>query len=232
MRILVLRPAAEGARTAERIRSLGGEPVLAPLVEIAPTGVRAPAWGYDGLIATSAHAFEFLGEDFEALRDLPLFVVGARTESAARKRGFSSIAAVAPDADALAERLLRSMEAGQRALYLAGTPRRPELEQLMGDAGVSVDAPVVYEARAAISLPEAAARGLREGALEAALHYSARSAALFVALAQSAGLLAQASRLVHAALSANAAEPLRAIASDLRIAKRPEEASLIELLRL
>lgn len=225
MRILLLRPEDDARASADRLRALGHDVLIAPLIEIVAAPAAPPARDYDALIATSAHAF-LSTAPFEALRERPLFVVGARTAARARAAGFARIAEIAPDADRLARSLREETHASY--LYLAGRDRRPELEQALRDAGRAIDPLVVYEARALPDLPTDAAGALREGAIDAVLHFSPRSAALFVKRAGKAGLREAALRPAQIAISPRAAEPLKA--RDVRVAATPDLDGMIACL--
>lgn len=237
MRVLVVRPSPAAARTAERLAALGHAALAAPLLAYEPTKNPCPAGSFDILLATSAQAFAALdaqGEAPEQLRALALYAVGARTHEAARRAGFRACVCVAPDADALAREIARLHPrggAGAHALYLAGVDRKPHLEAALRAMGFTVSAWEVYAAKAAAALPAPAQEALAAGALDAALHYSRRSAEIFCALAQAAGLAPAAARLRHIAISPDAAAGLAALApADLRVAGAPEEAAMLDLL--
>lgn len=99
MLILLTRALEESKRTAASLAREGHEAVLSPVLEMVPTGGIWPAGVIDGVIATSARAFELLSapEDWplpEARRLLPLFLVGERTQEAARERSFEGPALI------------------------------------------------------------------------------------------------------------------------------------------
>jgi uroporphyrinogen-III synthase len=62
------------------------------------------------------------------------------------------------------------------------------------------------------------------------LHYSRRSAELFIALAQRAELWSQATKLAHFAFSPDVAEPLAAAGARTKVATHPDEDHLLALL--
>ncbi len=68
---------------------------------------------------------------------------------------------------------------------------------------------------------------LAKGEIAAALHYSKRSAEIFVKLAREAGLTDALVEIDHLALSREAASPL----PRAKIAERPDEEHLLRLLR-
>ena len=107
MLILLTRALEESKRTAASLAREGHEAVLSPVLDMVPTGGIWPAGVIDGVIATSARAFELLSAPAdwplpEARRLLPLFLVGERTQEAARERSFEGPALIAPDAKTLA----------------------------------------------------------------------------------------------------------------------------------
>ncbi len=96
--------------------------------------------------------------------------------------------------------------------------------------GQSVTTVVVYRAIKADKFPPAAAAALAAGQIEGVLHFSRRSAEAYIDCARAGGILAQALAVTHFCLSAPIAEPLTAEgAKRIRIAARPEEGALIEL---
>jgi uroporphyrinogen-III synthase len=89
----------------------------------------------------------------------------------------------------------------------------------------------VYRAAAAERLPPEAEQALAMGELDGVLHYSRRSAETFMRCAAAASLRARALALLHFCLSAQVAEPILAAgAAHVRIASRPEEGVLLELI--
>jgi uroporphyrinogen-III synthase len=76
----------------------------------------------------------------------------------------------------------------------------------------------------------AAADAIRSGAVEAALHFSPRSAATFVALAEKANITDAMRGIRHLCLSPAVAAPLKGAGARTEVAQRPEEEALIALL--
>ncbi len=229
MRVLVLRPDDAGKRTAARLAARGHEAISSPVMEAMGTNARPPAGAFEAVIATSAQAFGFIDADALApfLR-LPLMCVGARTAQGAREAGFGDIASEAPDAASLATRIVRQKNA-RSLLYLAGHDRKPDLEKALAAANISLTPWVVYEARALSALREDAILNLRAGRLDAVLHFSRRSAAIFCDRVAQAALEDQARALLHIAISADAAKGLQQLApAHVRIAAAPDEAHMLD----
>src|SRR5437763_12493241 len=96
MRLLVTRPEPAGARTAARLRALGHDVLLMPVLRI--EFIANPELGsgsFGALILTSAKAVEALAQfqRLGELRTLPAYTVGRRTAEAARAVGFAPISA-------------------------------------------------------------------------------------------------------------------------------------------
>lgn len=230
MRVLVTRAGEDAARTAARLRDSGHEAILSPVLRVAATGAALPTQVFDALLATSAHAFEGVDRPPHAWEGAALLVVGARTAERARSRGFGAAEAVAPDVSALLAAMDERFPPPIRFLYLAGRDRKPELEAGLHARGHEVVTVETYAAHTADALTAEARAGLEVGAIEAALHYSRRSADLLCDLVAKAGLEAGAARAVHLAISADAAAPLQARGWPARVAARPDEEALLDLL--
>jgi uroporphyrinogen-III synthase len=236
LRILVTRPDDEAQRTAAALRALGHEPVIASVLHIvARPDADLGAGPWDGVLMTSGNAARAIVRHprGEELKGLPLFAVGPQTAAAARAGGFSDVTASEGDSTALMRLVCdRRKNPASRLLYLAGNDVARDLAGELRACGLSVTAVVVYHAIAATSLPEQVGPALRNGTIDGAIHYSRRSAAIFVDCATADGLLPQIRNLRHFCLSARSSEPLREIgAPDIRVAAKPASSALMDLLR-
>lgn len=195
-----------------------------------PTGAPLPDAPFDALIATSAHAFLDLRGMSPRLRTLPVHVAGARTAVAARRAGFEQPGLVGRDGRDLATRLLAQTRATARFLYLAGLDRRPDVETMLAGSGHEVTPCITYEARSAQTFPPAVLAALRRDAIDAVLHFSPRSAALYLAIAERAGLLEQALRPLQIAISQATADSLGTRPQLIVIAPAPDLDGMIACL--
>jgi len=83
---------------------------------------------------------------------------------------------------------------------------------------------VCYHADAVDALPPGAARALADGRIDCALHYSPRSAGVFMALAEQAGVREAVGAIAHVAISDDAAAVLRhAGVGRIVTARHPDE---------
>lgn len=230
MRLLITRPEDGGEHTAAELRTRGHDVLLAPLLRIEPVAgadLGAPPWG--AILLTSANAARAIAAHprIDELVSLPALAVGRRTADAARAAGFTGVQSADGDAQDLS-RIAAARFAAIRAplLYLAGEERSHDFSGELG--GLTLRTIVVYRAVKLLTLPASVQQALNESRLEGVLHFSLRSAEAYVACAQAAGLLDKALALFHFCLSKRVAGAL-AGAAKVRIAERPDEAALLDL---
>ena len=207
MRVLVTRPEPAASRTAARLRALGHEAIVAPLLL-----VRAVAWGLPDTLPTavaltSASAAALAGAQLARLTHLPVFAVGEATADAARAAGFTDIRAARGDASAVFALAARAGFVSM--LHLAGADRSPAVVPL----GLRVAVRTVYVADLADSLPADCG--------DLALLYSTRTADAFAALFEG-----ERAELDVAALSHGVALALGAGWRSVAVAREPHEDAL------
>lgn len=230
MRVLVTRPEADALRTAKRLKALGHEAVVDPLLKIEAMKFEPITGRYDGVVITSTNAIRAAGETtIAALRALPLYAVGTQSAEMGRAAGFQDIKTGGGDAIALTAMLKKSLPAGARLLYLAGAARAQDLTALVKDAGIEIELRVVYRAVPANKLGEDTIVFLR-GGIGAVLHYSRRSAKNFISLLEKEKLLPEASTLCHLCISDTAAAPFHSAGFRVEVAHEPNEDALFALL--
>jgi uroporphyrinogen-III synthase len=228
MRVAITRPQADGERSASALRALGHDVLLVPLmrVEAIETDL-AGTWS--AIAITSANAPGAIAANRTILQ-LPLYAVGDRSAAAARAAGFTTVISADGDVHALVRLIAGKHKAAAALLYLAGEDRAADLVAELARQGIEAELRIVYRTVTA-PFPPALAAALRAGALDAVLHYSARSTENFIAGAPAAAVAGEAMAIRHLCLSAQVAAPLReAGAPNVAVAKRPDEAALIELL--
>lgn len=234
MRLLVTRPRPEAERTAAILRAQGHTVVIAPLLRIETvTDAEISAGPWAAIMVTSANAGPAIAahRHFPMLRALPVFAVGRRSAEAMRKAGFAEVTSADGDVGDLARLVAELMPRGASLLYFAGAERAGDLAGDLAARGFAADTVVVYRAVAATNFAPDAVEAITHG-IDGVLHYSPRSAALYVAAARTGHLVAAAVvKPAQFCLSANVAAPLaHAGATDIRIAPQPTEAALIALI--
>src|SRR5262249_31826005 len=150
----------------------------------------------------------------------------------AHAAGFATVHCADGDAHDLIPMVAKKQaETGATLLYLAGEDRSIDLAAELDRRGWTVRTAVVYRAAAAERLPPEAEQAITAAKLDGVLHYSRRSAAVFLQCVDAADLRPSALALTHFCLSAQVAAPLtEAGAAHVRIAARPDEGALLELL--
>ncbi len=231
MRVLITRPREDARALAEALAGRGVEAIVEPLLEIAP--LPADDLDLDGaqaILLTSANGARALAAATPR-RDLAVLAVGQATAAAARTAGFRDAAAAGGDVAALAALAgERCDPAAGPLIHVSGSVVAGDLGGRLAARGFTVRRVALYEARPAAALSRAAATALSQGALDAVLLFSPRTAKAFVTLAQQAGLAAALGRVRALCLSAAVAEAARAVEwRDVCVADRPDQAALLAL---
>ncbi len=237
MRLLLTRPEPDAARTAATLRARGHDVILSPLTTIEPLVGREFGDGpWSGSLVTSANAVRALAAHPRAdeLRSIPIFAVGKHTADAARDAGFADIVSADGNVDDLTELVAaRFGGAGARFIYLAGENRAGDLAGALAARGLVVTTVTIYRAAAATRFLQPVQDALVKGQVDGVLHFSRRSAVIYLQCAKAGGLLAPALAPRHYCLSNNVSEPLiTAGAALVAVAERPDEVALIALVGL
>jgi uroporphyrinogen-III synthase len=226
MRVVVTRPQADGERTAAALEALGHEVLVAPLMRIEPVAANLSGT-WSAIVITSANALQATPA---ADKTLPIFAVGDRSANAARQAGFAEVSSANGDIKDLARLVAASaVRATGPLLYLAGEDRAGDLVAQLAAHSIDAEMKVVYRT-VAQPFPPVLVAALESGDVDAVLHFSRRSAELFVEGVRASGVTGPAEDVRHLCLSSQVAEPL-AGATRIAVAARPEEAALIALLR-
>lgn len=236
MTILVTRPQPDNEATGASLRARGFDVLLAPMLRFEPVPLLEDEDAdYAAIIVTSANALRAIEPQLSGHRwlKLPLFTVGDRTAAAARRAGFSKIISAAGDSQDLRELILAKARGKKREfgrgplLYLAGADLSRDLAGELGEHGLTVVTRTTYRMVASSDLPPEALEAIAANQVQAVLHYSARSARVFVDAVRAAGVEISALAVPQCCISANVATVLReAGASRVALASSPDENSL------
>ncbi|ANF55468.1 hypothetical protein DA69_12415 [Brevundimonas naejangsanensis] len=219
-RVWVTRAEPGAARTADRLTALGFEPVVVPLLTLAPLPGALNAAPEPEAVAvlalTSPNGVEAFAPLIPRFRDHPVFAVGDATAEAARAAGFADVRSAAGDIHALARLIAAEAPPGP---LLAPGAREP--------AG---DLPALLPDRRVQRLPVYAAfetHAPAPGAFDAVMLHSPRAAR---ALATDLPRAASSGRLA-VCISDAAAAPLRPFDfTQIRVAAAPDEPSMLSAL--
>lgn len=232
MQILVTRPEPAAGQTARRLAALGHGAIVDPMLRIVPTGIPLPEGRFDAVAFTSINGVQALAAHpaGRSLLDLPAFAVGTRTAKEARTAGFARVTDCAGDAHAVAAALAAALPSGARVLHVAGEERAADLAELMASPGIGVVLAEIYAAVPADALSQEARAAIADGTVDAALHFSHRTARTFLGCVTAAGLKDRLSGMRQLCLSRQVGDPFTDAGLAVEIAAAPNEDALFALL--
>jgi len=222
LRVAVARALPEAEGTAARLRDMGLEPVLAPLLRIEFRPFDADIAGVQALLFTSANgvcAFAAAG----GARNLRALCVGDAAAAAAREAGFNDVHSADGDVHALAAMAKAMLDPmGGKLVHISGAHVAGDLTGMLHDAGFEAERRMAYEAVAATELPAAL-----DQPVDVVLFHSARAAETFVRL----DTARKSETLTAACISAAVAQAAnRTRWKNVIIAKAPREDALLAAL--
>ena len=228
--MLVTRPEPDAEATLLRLQALGIEAVAAPLMVRQTLATALPAAsGFAAMAVTSPNALRALAErDAVAqYQHLPIYAVGRKTADDALALGFAQAIDTGGTFGDVVNALAHAGLTGP-VFYPAGTHLSGDLGRSLVPFGVSVETVRVYDMVAAPA--ENLRTVLGQGLPDAVLHYSRRSAELFVAALDGQLDRAERSAMEMLCISEKVAEPLIA-AHFVRIslADRPDDDAMMTL---
>lgn len=226
MRLILTRPEEDSRGLAGKLRALGHDTVICPLLDIvANPNITIPVKPWAALVITSANGVRCLPQG--ALKaDLLVITVGEQSAQAARQRGFQKVEAHGGDVEKLAAWIMGKVDphAGP-LLYATGKEISGDLAALLNKAEFEVERVETYQAVAqplVLSSDEISA-------CDGILLYSPRSAKLWLDEILGGGKAGVAEKLHHYCLSPAVAKILP---QDWHksVALEPTERALLQLL--
>lgn len=233
MRVLVTRPEPDATETTEKLRALGHDPVVAPLLKIvfAPPPDDLPEPG--AIILTSRNGARALSHWPQAARwlDLPVFVTGHATAEAARRIGFRDVRSAGGAAADLADLIkLKIGNAVRSILFPAARDRSDAFLNDLRAAGYVTCTVEAYYAEMETAIDPAVVDAIRTGSIDGILFYSRRTAVAFRTLAEREGFAKDLKGVAFFVLSERVAAPLRDLTATIYLAEHPDEGRLLALL--
>jgi uroporphyrinogen-III synthase len=221
----VTRPEPDADETAARLAAAGHEVLVQPMLRIVlapqPDDLPVPA----AIIATSRNGIRAMlaWPAAPGWRTQPIFVTGEGTAQMAREAGFGDIRVGGSDAVALADRISAELAPGAGpVLYAAGRDGTEGLAGNLRAGGYDLRLMHAYRAAPVAALDPDIAAVLGARRIDGVLLFSRRTAAAFVTAVEAAGLRAALTGTVCYAISERAAEPVRGVARDIRVAAHPD----------
>ena len=232
MRLLITRPEADARAFADKLAERDVECVIAPVMTVVfDENLAIGLDGVQAVLLTSANGARALARSTER-RDLSVLAVGPATAAEARELGFASVATAGGDVDKLADLAIERLRpAAGPLLHVAGSVTAGDLAGRLESADFTVERAVAYRAQALASLPSAAHDALTHDAVQGAVFFSPRTAAVFVKLARAAGVEGRLQGLRAFCLSQAVAEASQSATwREVLVAAQPDGGALIDLI--
>jgi uroporphyrinogen-III synthase len=226
MRILITRPLEDGREIAARLAETGHQALLAPLLTPRfEDGPEPELKDVQAVLATSANGVRAFARR-TARRDFSIFAVGPQTAEEARRSGFAEVKNADGDAKALAEAATVWASRKGVLLHVCGEDAPGTLAENLTLRGFKVRRSELYRIEPATKLPAEAVTALKDGALDAAMFFSPRSARIFGVLAD--GLPTEA--LAALCISPATAQALTSLSfARVAVAERPNQVAMLAL---
>jgi len=234
MHLLITRPEPDAEATAARLRALGHEVTVQPLLTIAfsPPPVDLPM--PQALVMTSRNGVRAVRSWPHAVewRKLPVFVTGSMTAEEARTAGFTDVRYGSGDAGDLARLIRANLSSGSGlVLYAAARDRSGNLINELTGQGYDVRVVEAYRADPAPRFEPPVREALVSGTIDGALFYSRRTAETFRNLATAEGITERLAGVSLYALSEQVAEGLAGLEPRaIKVSAKPTEDSLLALI--
>ncbi len=229
MRVMITRPREDARPLAEALTARGVETLIEPMLEIVRVvGARIDLAGVQAVLLTRANGARALAAATE-VRDVTVLAVGAATAAAAA--GFARVEAAGGDVAAVADLAASGCAPAAGVLvHVAGSHVAGDLAGRLTKRDFTLRRETLYTAERAAALSDAAVAALRQGAIDAVLLFSPRTACSFVTLAARASVTADLAHVRALCLSAAVAEAAGTVAwRALDVAVRPDQEALLAL---
>jgi uroporphyrinogen-III synthase len=144
MKVWVTRSAPGAFATADRLRDLGHETIVAPVLVVAPLDVRLNLSGVAALAFTSANAVRAYAA-LTPRRDFPIWTVGVSTAQAARDAGFDRVTSGEGNVGDLGARLIVDLPRGAMVMHPCALELAGDLVSPLAAAGLGLRPTPIYQ---------------------------------------------------------------------------------------
>ena len=239
MRLIVTRPEPAAGKTAKKLRALGHDVIISPVLEIVDSGLDMPAGVFSAILVTSSNALRVMksrGID-EILLQTPLYVAGDRTAEKARETGFENVHSASGNAGNLVELLNDDADligGGENPLlYVCGADATSGFLEDLEKLGLQVISWINYKAILVDQLTHKSVELLISGNPVGVVLYSARSARQFSQLLMAQIPTQHFDNIEFYSISENVKKALALpLQKQCLVANNPDEASLFELIQV
>lgn len=225
--IWVTRSLPAGLSTGRRLKALGFEPLVAPVLRVEPAAASIDLAAGEAVALSSAHAAHRLAE-LTADRAVLILAVGDATAAAARDLGFCNVRSSTGDVRSLLGDILKADLKGP-LVHVCGETVAGDLVGDLTRAGIAARRCVVYRTRAVETTPEPVAAALKAQRLSGVLIHSPAAGRIVRAHLEAEGEAARGVEIFGLS-SACLAPFIDAGFPRVKAAERPNEASLLACL--
>jgi uroporphyrinogen-III synthase len=233
MHILSTRPdTGDVDPVAAGLAAAGHQVIFAPLMRVVYSGCLPALDGVQALIVTSRNGLKAVAPLSEAARALPLYAVGPATAALARELGVKHVVEGPGTARELLEILARSVDKNAGPLlHIAGETLACDLAAALETRGFTARTETVYRTEPVEALCSEVAHAFRQGALDAVVLMSPKTASVYAALVQRSDLGPQALQMAHFCLSDAVAQKLETLgAINVAVARLPNSQEMLALI--
>lgn len=236
MRVLVTRPEPDATALKAQLSADGHAVFVEPLLSIHYQPIDPDDLiGVQAFIATSRNGLRALAasDEWDAVRDVPVFTVGPGTAQQARQLGMSQVMQGPRSGRELVPIIAEVAEVNAGPLvHLAGETLAFDLGAELVRLGFHVLQPVVYHSVASEAFSEDAIRLLKSGGLDAVILLSPQTGTIYVDLVGRHGLVAAARKPSYICLSEAVADRLEGLGAVRKlIAAAPNIEEILGLAR-
>ena len=234
---LLTRPLADATVTQQQLFDLGIESFIEPMITITPLPhaeqeiTTLIEGGATTLIITSHNAVRAIASSIP--NNFPIIAVGSKTTQKISSHGFSNVKDAGGDVENLIKFIKENYSTeNEHFLYAASDFTSTNLVWELTKLGFAAKEVIAYNAKPAQKLSQDCIKLLQERRFNLIPLYSKRSCQILTSLLEIERLNSNISNTDIFCLSANVAEPLKAIGHNkIHISNAPNSESLLELIR-
>jgi len=211
MRLLLTRPQLESDVLARRLRDLGHDVLIEPMLSIENAqDARIDSTNPQAIIITSINGARAFSNHAQAgqFSDTPVYTVGSAT--ADELGNFNVVHKGSDGVEALRNIICAELKPEDGSvLYIRGAHVAGDLARDLGASGFKVDQVVIYTAVETFAFSQSVVNGFENNLIDGVLLFSPRTAATFSKLAINAGLIKKLEGVTFYCLSKNVSDNIQ-----------------------
>ncbi len=226
--VLLIRPKEDSLPFAKILKSKGITPFLYPLFKAIFLPF-VPPKNPQALIITSKNALRAF-QDYQVLKNIPLYVVGDQTASLAHQLGFSKVLSASGTAQDLINLISRTAHPGEGTLWhLSGEVIKRDLVRDLESKGFQAARKVVYQIEGINTLPPPLVSQLQNQEISHVMFFSPQTTALFINLLIKKGLEDNTPQMISLCLSDDVAKKALSLKwKEIWISPKPTTKNMLE----